>query len=107
MARCDELDAAAKTATAACAKGKNMSTQYRLTLLGQTLKVCGLGTLAVDHGEANFFNLDEGIVASLERVHLQYIGPAGIRLAGFENTGKHDRHGVTQYRYQEWWLAYV
>jgi len=90
-----------------------MSRQFRLvTQHPKPAKVVGLGVLDVDRKtrEATFFSGEGGaadrVLATMQRVQLDFAAAHGIMLSGFEVTG-HDRTGRQKLGWQEWWLAYV
>lgn len=71
----------------------------------------GLGSLSISKsGQADFFegNAESGsrILASMERVRIEWAAAAGILLSGLENDGV-DRAGRIKYKYQEWLLCHL
>ena len=75
-------------------------------------KKIGDGVLDIQRtDEARFFG-GEGesgcrTLADMERVRMEFAARNGIRLSGFEWTGKHDIHRSKIFRFREWWLAYL
>ena len=73
-------------------------------------KKIGDGVLSVERtGEARFFGGESGdrTLADMERVRMEFAAKNGIRLSGFEWTGKHDVHRSKVFKFREWWLAYL
>ena len=75
-------------------------------------KKIGDGVLAVERtGEARVFGgdgeRDSRVLADMERVRMEFAARNGIRLSGFEWTGKYDVHRSKVFKFREWWLAYL
>jgi hypothetical protein len=74
-------------------------------------KVIGPGSLSVSKtGDADFFegNADSNspILASMQRVKVDWAAAAGILISGMEPDG-FDRQGRQKYKYQEWLLRHL
>ena len=69
-----------------------------------------MGVLSIGaDGQAFFFegSGESGarMLASMERVKIDFAGVNGIQLSGFQHIGN-DKRGRRQFRFQEWWLSY-
>jgi hypothetical protein len=87
-----------------------MNRQYHLHTLYPKQRDLGIGTLAVDHGDANFFSVDGGkdakLLAVLKRSQLVFAGADMLLLSGLQPDG-FARDGRVKYFYQEWALKYT
>lgn len=74
-------------------------------------KVLGTGSLSVSKsGDADFFEgnaeSNSRILASMQRVKIDWAAAAGIMISGMEPDGA-DRQGRPIYKYQEWLLRHL
>jgi len=87
--------------------------QYQLSIATKNNKhkVIGIGVLCVgEDGSATFFEGDAGensiILAALQRVRLDWATSLGMKLSGFESTGKSDSSGVPTFLHREWFVMF-
>ena len=67
-----------------------------------------VGHLAIDHDTASFMvgeGADQKTIAKLSRPVVDYIGPCGIQIKGFEFSG-YDKKGAPRYYFREWYCSY-
>jgi hypothetical protein len=66
-----------------------------------------LGKLAAEKNGTAHFIMDKGerIVATMERIRLEWAGAGGLYFSGMVDDG-FTKTGVRKFRYQEWFLAY-
>lgn len=74
-------------------------------------KTLGVGSLSIGkNGGAQFFegNADSNarVLASMERVRIEWAAAAGILISGMEPDGA-DRSGRTKFKHQEWLLRHI
>ena len=74
-------------------------------------EIVGVGVLYVDEkSEATFFKGDGGknlvLLARMERVRLELATSAGMKLSGFERTGKLDSRGSPTFLHKEWYVMF-
>lgn len=74
-------------------------------------KNLGVGSLSIaKNGDADFFEgnaeSNSPILASMQRVRIEWAAAAGILISGFEPYGT-DRAGRLKFRHQEWLLRHL
>ena len=87
--------------------------RYRLSIAtkNNSQKVIGIGVLSVgEDGSATFFEGDgdenSRILADLQRVRLEWATSFGMKLSGFESTGRLDGRGVPVFHHKEWFVMF-
>ena len=67
-------------------------------------KKIGIGTISITNGDAHCFG-EVFLIDKLARIKLEWMAVKGFMISGFEDVGV-DKHGMTKYRYQEWFCEY-